>query len=98
MEEEDVPSRAASSGQRLTKSLAAVPGVAGVRGVGLLLAAELEDPGSAPVVAKRALAAGLVVNAVTDSALRLEPSLLVSDDEIDEAVEILSAVLAEGRT
>jgi 4-aminobutyrate aminotransferase-like enzyme len=33
------------------------------------------------------------VNAVTPTALRLEPSLLVTDDEIDAAVAILEAVL-----
>ena len=38
------------------------------------------------VVAADALDAGLVVNAVTPTALRLAPPLLVSDDEIDEAV------------
>ena len=36
---------------------------------------------------------GLIVNAVTPTALRLAPPLLVSDDEIDEGVEILAGVL-----
>jgi 4-aminobutyrate aminotransferase-like enzyme len=36
----------------------------------------------------------LIVNAVTGSALRLAPSLLVTDEEIAEAVEILASVLA----
>jgi acetylornithine aminotransferase len=36
----------------------------------------------------------LVANAVTPTALRLAPSLLISDDEIDEAVEIIGKVLA----
>jgi acetylornithine aminotransferase len=40
------------------------------------------------------LAAGLVVNAVTPTALRLAPSLLVSDAEIDEAVGLISEALA----
>lgn len=94
MEEEDVPARAAAAGERLVKGLESLPGVAGVRGVGLLLAAELQAGGTAQDVAARALAAGLVVNPVTDSALRLEPSLLVSDEEIDEAVAILAGVLS----
>ena len=94
MEDEDVPARAAAAGERLAKGLAALPGVASVRGAGLLLAAQLEAPGTARAVAGRALDAGLVVNAVTDSALRLEPSLLVSDEEIDEALSMLSAVVA----
>ena len=67
--------------------------IARVRGLGLLVAAELRDRPSRDAVAA-ALDAGLVVNAVTESALRLAPSLLVTDDEVDEAVSILTAVLA----
>ena len=40
------------------------------------------------------LARGLVTNAVTGTALRLAPPLTVTDDEIDEAVAIVAAVLA----
>ncbi len=36
---------------------------------------------------------GLVVNAVTPTALRLAPSLLITDDELDEGVALLTAVL-----
>ncbi len=93
MEEQDVPARAERAGRRLGRALAAVPGVAAVRGAGLLVAAELEPGRGAAEVAAAALDAGLVVNAVTGSALRLAPSLLVTDDEIDEAVAILTKVL-----
>ena len=72
-----------------------MPGVVAVRGLGLLLAAELADGIDAKEVAQRAMDGGLIVNAVTGSALRLAPSLLVTDAEIDEAVEILAAVLGE---
>jgi acetylornithine aminotransferase len=65
-----------------------------VRGAGLLLAAELHAV-DARRIAADALEAGLVVNAVTPTALRLAPSLLVSDDEIDEALAILAEVLGE---
>ena len=41
-----------------------------------------------------ALEAGLVVNAVTPTAIRLAPPLTVSDEEIDAAVAILGKVLA----
>jgi len=99
MEAEDVPARAATAGARLAKSLEAVAGVASVRGLGLLLAAELEPSvlarfEGAKGAQQRLLDAGLVVNAVTSTALRLAPPLLVSDAEIDEAVDILRAVLA----
>ena len=94
MEREDVPARAARAGEKLVAALAAVPGIATVRGLGLLVAAELEGDRPAAEVAAAALGAGLVVNPVTSSALRLAPSLLVSDAEIDEAVAILGRVLA----
>jgi predicted acetylornithine/succinylornithine family transaminase len=97
MEAEDAPGRAARAGERLADALRALDGVAAVRGLGLLLAAELEEGIDARVVAADALQAGLVVNAVTPSALRLAPQLLVSDDEIDEAVGILAGVLRSRR-
>ncbi|MGH9137651.1 MAG: aminotransferase class III-fold pyridoxal phosphate-dependent enzyme, partial [Acidimicrobiales bacterium] len=81
-------------GDRLVSALASVDGVATVRGLGLLLAAELDDGRDAKAVASECLGAGLVVNAVTPTALRLAPPLTVTDTEIDEAVSILAEVLA----
>jgi acetylornithine/N-succinyldiaminopimelate aminotransferase len=92
MEAEDVPARARARGAYLTKGLEATPGVRSVRGLGLLIAAELDGKGAKPVAAA-ALDAGLVVNPVTDSALRLAPSLLVSEGEIDEAVALLAKAI-----
>lgn len=94
MEAEDVPARATRAGARLHDALLALPGVASVRGAGLLVAAELASGLAAPTVATECLAAGLVVNAVTPTSLRFAPSLLVTDAEIDEAVGILGSVLA----
>jgi predicted acetylornithine/succinylornithine family transaminase len=92
MEALDVPGRAAARGEYLQQGLSALPGVVSVRGFGLLVAVELEGKRAAAVAAG-ALDAGLVVNPVTASALRLAPSLLVSEEEIDEAVAILEKVL-----
>jgi acetylornithine/N-succinyldiaminopimelate aminotransferase len=100
MEAEDVPARAASAGARLSKALEELPGVASVRGPGLLVAAELSphvleaSEGGAKGVQARLLESGLVTNAVTQTALRFAPPLLVSDEEIDEAVGIVRTVLA----
>ncbi len=93
MEVEDVPGRADRAGRRLRDALAGLPGVHGVRGAGLLLAVELAGP-TAATAARSALEAGLLVNAVRPDTLRMAPSLLVSDHEVDEAVGILGAVLA----
>ena len=94
MEAEDVPRRARDAGASLTAKLSGVEGVRDVRGMGLLVAAELEDGKRAGDVAAHALELGLVVNAVTASALRLAPSLLVTEAEIDEAVDILARAVA----
>jgi len=100
MQAEDVPARAERAGRRLSAALEALPGVTGVRGYGLLLAAELAPPLESAKVATACLEAaagagqlGLILNNVTPTALRLEPSLLVTDDEIDAAVGILADVL-----
>jgi predicted acetylornithine/succinylornithine family transaminase len=94
MEREDAPRRATAAGKRLTTALRAMPGVSAVRGAGLLLAVELEPGSDAGEVARTCLERGLVVNAVTPTALRLAPTLLVSDAELDEAVAIIEEVLA----
>jgi acetylornithine/N-succinyldiaminopimelate aminotransferase len=95
MEAEDVPSRAAQAGEQLRRVLLALPNVVAVRGRGLLLAAELAPGIDAAAVVRACLGRGLVLNAVTPTALRLAPSLLVSPDEIAAAVAVLDAVLRE---
>jgi predicted acetylornithine/succinylornithine family transaminase len=95
MEAEEVPARAERAGTRLRAGLAAIPAVTEVRGMGLLVAAELAGRASTPVAAA-ALEAGLLVNPVTPTALRFAPSLLVTDDEVDEAIAVLTRVLADG--
>ena len=97
MEAEDAPGRAARAGRRLTDALATHPGVAAVRGAGLLLAVELTPGLDAATVTRACLEQGLVVNAVTPTALRLAPSLLITDDELDEGVALLTAVLDQCR-
>jgi acetylornithine/N-succinyldiaminopimelate aminotransferase len=90
----DAPRLAEQRGARLRDALGSLPGVVAVRGLGLLLAAELEPGRDAKTVCDAALARGLVTNAITPTALRLAPPLNVSDGEIDEATAILAKVLA----
>jgi acetylornithine/N-succinyldiaminopimelate aminotransferase len=93
MEAEDVPARARRSGARLSAGLEALDGVTSVRGHGLLLGAALASD-RAGAVTTAALDAGLVVNAPRPDTIRLAPPLLVSDDEIDEAVALLAGAIA----
>jgi acetylornithine/succinyldiaminopimelate/putrescine aminotransferase len=94
MEAEDLPAVAAARGVYLTAALRRLPGVVDVRGAGLLVAAELTEGTAAAAVATAALDAGLVVNAVSPTALRLAPPLNVSEAEIDEAMARLATALA----
>ncbi len=92
MEAEDVPARAQRSGERLTQEARGLKGVKEVRGRGLLLALELAGH-DAPGVAARLLDGGVIVNAITPTALRLAPSLLINDEELDIALGALREVL-----
>lgn len=93
--EEGILGNVARMGDRLAEGLRSMvdSGAAkGVRGRGLLLALDL-DRESAPVV-DRCREEGLLVNAVTPTALRFAPPLVVQPSEVDEALEILRRVLA----
>jgi acetylornithine/N-succinyldiaminopimelate aminotransferase len=92
MEAEDAPTRAQRAGRRLAEALSGLDGVTGVRGMGLLLALELDGHDAREVTA-HLLDMGVVVNAVTPTALRLAPSLLITDDEVDQAVAAIGEAL-----
>jgi acetylornithine/N-succinyldiaminopimelate aminotransferase len=80
-------------GLRLAAGLEALPHVVSVRGRGLMLACELDVP--APAVVRRALLSErLIVNATGPTTVRLLPPLIVSEADIDDALERLGAALA----
>lgn len=86
--------RVKDKGKRFTEQLVKVAGVVEVRGRGLMLGVVLDKP-----VAKDAVAAGyrhgLILNAPSTSVIRLTPPLVITDDEVDLAVERIAAVLTE---
>lgn len=94
MQREDVPARARRQGAAIIEGLTGRPGIADVRGLGLLIAVELDGVASADV-AKALMERGVVVNAVTPTALRLAPSLLISDDEVKLAVAAIVGAVAD---
>jgi predicted acetylornithine/succinylornithine family transaminase len=89
----DAPTVATQRGKELSEKLLSVNGVVEVRGKGLLLAAELKPELDAKKIASQLLDHGLVVNGVTNHALRFAPPLTVSSAEIDEAISIIKEVL-----
>jgi acetylornithine/N-succinyldiaminopimelate aminotransferase len=81
-------------GERLRAALGDLPGVAAVRGRGLMVGVDLAAGADGPDVARRALLEQrLIVNATGPATIRLEPPLIVTEAEIDEAVARLATVL-----
>jgi acetylornithine/N-succinyldiaminopimelate aminotransferase len=83
--------RVRAAGDRLAAGLAGLPYVTAVRGRGLMVAIDIDSdpthPIDAPGLARRALLEQrLVVNATGPATIRLEPPLIVSDEELDDAV------------
>ncbi|WEV24516.1 acetylornithine transaminase [Streptomyces sp. 71268] len=83
-----------SVGRRLREGIEALdhPGVAQVRGAGLLLGIVLHEP-LAQRVQQAAQDAGFLVNAVAPDVIRLAPPLIVTAEEIDTFLGALPAVL-----
>jgi acetylornithine/N-succinyldiaminopimelate aminotransferase len=81
-----------ANGVRLADGLAAIPGVVEVRGTGLLIGAVLDRPSQEVVDA--ALEAGLVCLTAGPNVLRLAPPLVVGSNEIEQALTILTEVIA----
>ncbi|MDG0873599.1 acetylornithine transaminase [Paenibacillus thiaminolyticus] len=95
MIEEKAAQRAAERGAYLLNSLKVklsdVPVVKDVRGLGLIIGIECSEPAADIVEAARA--AGLLVITAGPNVVRLLPNLLVTPEEIDEAVSVLHQVL-----
>ena len=80
-------------GERLAAGLATLPYVTTVRGRGLMLGIDVDPNLAAPDLARRALLEQrVVVNATGPVTIRLEPPLIVTEEEIDEAVARLGAL------
>lgn len=84
-------------GARFTARLRELDGVAGVRGRGLMLGVQLDAP-----VAKQAVtegyAHGVILNAPSETVLRLTPPLVITGEQIDEAVRRIGTTLARVRS
>lgn len=96
MQRERVPERARVAGAKISERVIDLPHVRDVRGLGLLLAVELDTDAlgrDAKAINAELLDRGVVANAITPTAIRLAPSLLISESEIDHGVTALTEVL-----
>jgi acetylornithine/N-succinyldiaminopimelate aminotransferase len=90
IEEEGLVERCAAMGKVLADAVR--PLGTEVRGAGLLIGLELGDP-IANAVVKSALDEKLIVNDVNPSTIRLAPSLLVSEDQIEQCAQRLGKAI-----
>ncbi len=98
MLDHDIPAQVAKKGEHLERRLHSLadrhPMVSQIRGKGLIWALEIDRP-AAEEAAALCLKEGLLVNNVKPTALRFIPPLTVSEEEIDQAVEIVERVLRQ---
>ena len=88
---------------RLREITAPYPAVCQVRGIGLLLTVEFAEAGEdgrgramiAQAVMERALEGGLNVIASEGRGITLSPPLVITEDELDEALGVLAGTLAQ---
>jgi len=88
MKDIDAPALVQNLSAQISKQFLELNSIKEIRGFGLLLGLELTEP-IAKEAAARCLENGLIVNAVTDSALRIAPPFIIDETQIEEAAEIL---------
>ena len=95
IEEENICSQAKIQGQRvvdgLSTALAVINSVSVVRGLGMMIAVELND--EVPSLGSDALNDGLLINVTQGNIVRLLPPLNLSNEEADELVSKLATLL-----
>jgi len=74
-------------------ALPGTPGVADIRGRGLMLGIELARP--CGVLALRALEAGLLINVTRDRVIRMLPPLILTREEADQIVALLVPLIQQ---
>lgn len=93
IQEEGLAENATEVGAYLREKLAGIDGVVEVRGLGLMVAAELAEGVSAPDVVTRGLEAGLLLNCTGPSTLRFLPPLVCSKADVDLLAEKMPGLL-----
>ncbi|MEX2241662.1 MAG: aspartate aminotransferase family protein [Burkholderiales bacterium] len=96
VESEDLLARATRLGERALARLREMrhPAVADVRGIGLLLGIELNDAALAEEVMYRCLSQGLSFKVGQGRVLVLAPPLIIREEELDRALDIVEAAIA----
>jgi acetylornithine aminotransferase len=96
IETQKILKKVEKQGVYLMQELAVIPGVAEVRGAGLLLGIELETK-KASDVALALQNEGVLVNAANPITIRLAPALIVTDAQLKKFVSIFKKVMSDGK-
>ncbi|MFT7300472.1 MAG: acetylornithine/N-succinyldiaminopimelate aminotransferase [Porticoccus sp.] len=80
--------------EQLASKLADCPHVVDIRGQGLMLAIELSEPCGSLV--DKAAEQGLLINVIAQTVIRLLPPLIITHEEADQLVDILSPLISQG--
>jgi acetylornithine/N-succinyldiaminopimelate aminotransferase len=83
-------------GAHLMQELAVIPGVAEVRGAGLLLGIELSNHKAADI-ANSLREHGVLVNAANATTIRIAPALIVTDAQIKKFIAIFKKVMSDAK-
>ncbi len=81
--------------EQLTFLAQRFPFIREVRGMGLMLAIELNQNQNGPEIVRRCMEQGLLINGIGSHILRFLPPLIVTRPEIDWAINIISQVFIE---
>lgn len=81
-------------GEYLRSEIALIPGVTETRGAGLLIGVTLDTPIAKKVV-KQCESLGLLLNAPSETYLRIAPALNISMKQAEQCVKILQRAIAE---
>jgi acetylornithine/N-succinyldiaminopimelate aminotransferase len=79
--------------QKLLQLKQKYPIIDSVRGIGLMIGVQLTGPGSA--IVDKCLAKGLRINCTNNTVLRFMPAMIVTKEQIDEAINILESAMGE---
>jgi ornithine--oxo-acid transaminase len=96
LQDENLLERARLRGAQFREGLIAIRGgmIREVRGRGLMLGVELDcDAAGGRMWAERLLTAGILTKETHGNVLRLAPPLVVSEAEVDQALQAIRAVL-----
>lgn len=96
IEAQKILQKVEKQGVYLMQELAIIPGVAEVRGAGLLLGIELETL-KATDVALALQNEGVLVNAANPTTIRLAPALIVTDAQVKKFVSIFKKVMSNAK-